>query len=127
MFVSPTAHIPVPGVVLCGRVVQEAVENRAQLRRRFILHPDDPIKLGLDMVVCLCVLASVVEVPIAVGFSLPESTALLVFEACTDTMFMLDIVSGQFVGWLRVSVGGEVENMLGCWFLCALFWGRTLQ
>jgi hypothetical protein len=92
MFVSPKAHLPSPGDLLCGRVVEEAVESQSHLRRRFILHPDDPVKLALDMVVCVCVLASVVEVPVAVGFSLTESLALLVFESCTDAVFMLDMV-----------------------------------
>ncbi len=100
LLVSGKAHIPVAGDALCGRVVEEAVENRAQLRRRFILHPDDPIKLGLDMVLCVCVLASMVEVPLAVGFGLSESIPLLVFEVCTDTLFMVDIVRADGVGRL---------------------------
>ncbi len=89
---SGDARMPAPGDVVAGRKVEEAEETQVQLRRRFILHPDDPLKIGLDLLVSLCVLASVIEVPLAVGFSLSESLPLLVFESLMDALFMLDMV-----------------------------------
>ena len=86
------AKAPFAGDVIGVRAVEEAVETRSMLRSRFILHPDDQIKMVMDVLLCFCVMASVVEVPISVGFALAESTELLVFESIITAVFMCDIV-----------------------------------
>ena len=92
--VASTARVPTVGSRVGVRVVEEGVDTISSLRRRFILHPDDPVRAMDDLLLCLCVLLSVVEVPLAVGFSL-DFPALTVFEIVTDCVFLLDIVRAR--------------------------------
>ena len=94
VMVSRTIDAPAVGSRVGVRVVEEGVDTISSLRRRFILHPDDPVRAMDDLLLCLCVLLSVVEVPLAVGFSL-DFPALTVFEIVTDCVFLLDIVRAR--------------------------------
>jgi hypothetical protein len=85
--------VPVPGHVMGARVVEEGVDTISSLRRRFILHPDDPLRAANDTLLCLCVLLSVIEVPLAVGFSL-DMAGLVAFETAANVVFLFDIVRG---------------------------------
>lgn len=80
------------GDIVGVRKVFQDVESRADLRKRFIVLPDDPLKLIVDLMLVIMVLITVVEVPVVIGFNLADSMVSTVLDSMIDCSFALDML-----------------------------------
>lgn len=51
--------------------------------------------MRFDLLMAICIIYTIIEVPVTAGFSLDLSTAHLVFNTIVDLFFMIDVVSAQ--------------------------------
>ena len=58
---------------------------------RCIIHPNDPTKMKWDVLIGALIVASVLVIPVRVGFDLPRTGTWDALDYCIDCLFLLDI------------------------------------
>ena len=74
-----------------GAAEEEAIESAAALAARGILLQESSLRVAMNVTLAALVAYVAVAVPLAVGFSLPDSQPLATFNRIVDAFFFLDM------------------------------------